>query len=109
VAQLQPSIDGVGGYTGALQTMGMTRLHQAVYKPSCWSTRLHIAAMLHLLAVLPPPLLEFDTSENPLRDDALLTHPIEVERDGPVAVPTGPGLGVEVDEAVLARYAEPGV
>jgi muconate cycloisomerase len=33
----------------------------------------------------------------------LLAEPIEF-RDGAVRVPTGPGLGVELDEAMLARY-----
>ena len=54
-----------------------------------------------------PPPLEFGTSENPLRDDSLLTVPIEVEADGKVPVRQGPGLGVDVDEDKLANYAEP--
>ena len=116
VDQVQPSIEGVGGYTGALQMMGMTSLQHIVYDPSCWSTHLAIAATLHLLAVIPsprtrllddPPPLEFDTSENPLRDDTILTVPIEVEDDGKVQVPQGPGLGVDVDEDKLGKYSEP--
>jgi D-galactarolactone cycloisomerase len=92
----------------------MTRLHRIIYKPACWSTHLHIAATLHLLAILPsaskrlldvPPPLEFDTSENPLRDDSLLLEPIRLETDGTVVVPDGPGLGVTVDEEKLFRYA----
>ena len=51
-------------------------------------------------------MLEFDTSENPLRDDTILTEPIVLERDGMVRVPDGPGLGIEVDEAKLAKYAD---
>ena len=113
VDRVQPHIDGMGGYTTALQMIGMSRLHHIAYKPGCWSTHLHIAATLHLLAVIPsprtrllddPPLLEFDTSENPLRDDSILTEPIEVGPDGTVKIPDGPGLGVEIDETVLARY-----
>jgi D-galactarolactone cycloisomerase len=42
------------------------------------------------------PLLEFDVFENPLMDRVLAT-PFALE-DGHVRVPTGPGLGVEVDE-----------
>jgi L-alanine-DL-glutamate epimerase-like enolase superfamily enzyme len=33
----------------------------------------------------------------------LVTNPIE-QRDGWVAPPEGPGLGVDVDEAVVRRY-----
>ena len=42
--------------------------------------------------------------ENPLRD-ALLKTPI-VRKDNKVLVPEGPGLGIELDEAALARFAE---
>jgi len=114
VDQVQPNIAGGGGYTMALQTMGMARMQHVVYDPSCWSTHLHIAATLHLLAVMPsqlrrlrdaPPMIEFDTSCNPLRDDSLLVEPIDVEADGTVRVPDGPGLGVTVNEDVIARYA----
>lgn len=115
VDQVQPSIEFGGGFTLAQQIIGQTSLQHVVYDPSCWSTHLHLAATLHLLAVIPssstrlldiPPMLEFDTSENPLRDDTLLADAIEVEGDGAVPVPSGPGLGVTVDEDKLAYYQE---
>ena len=49
-------------------------------------------------------MIEFDRNLNPLRDE-LLTERIAMV-DGRVPVPQGPGLGIEIDEAVLARYAE---
>ena len=45
---------------------------------------------------------EFDRTEHPIRA-ALLTSSIE-HRDGRVAVPTGAGLGIEIDRAALARF-----
>jgi L-alanine-DL-glutamate epimerase-like enolase superfamily enzyme len=51
-----------------------------------------------------PPLLEFDTSDNPLREDSILTEAIVLDADGTVAVPDGPDLGVEVDEDKLQKY-----
>ena len=44
-------------------------------------------------------LLEWDVFENPMRTD-LLAEPLAV-RDGRVAIPAGPGLGIEVDEAAV--------
>ena len=38
--------------------------------------------------VLP---LEFDASENPLRDDSILLELIRLETDGTVVIPAGPG------------------
>ncbi len=85
------------------------------YNPHVWGTGIAIAASLQLLAVLPAhtppslkplePLLEFDRTEHPIRQ-ALLTQPIEHE-GGMVRVPDGPGLGIEVDRAALARFALP--
>ena len=49
------------------------------------------------------PLLEFDQSEHPLRM-AVVREPIE-QRRGWVEVPQGPGLGIEIDRAALARFA----
>ena len=48
-------------------------------------------------------MLEFDRTEHPIRQ-AILTRPIEHIR-GIVAVPDGPGLGIEVNREALARYA----
>jgi D-galactarolactone cycloisomerase len=71
-----------------------------------------MAATLQLLAVLPhgagaprwaTPILEYDVGENPIRTD-LADPPFQV-RQGCVDIPTGPGLGIDVDEAVVRRLA----
>jgi D-galactarolactone cycloisomerase len=76
--------------------------------PHAWGGAVLIAATLQLLAVTPEPtevegsyggLLEWDIFENPMRTD-LLAEPLAV-RDGKVAIPVGPGLGIEVDEAAV--------
>jgi D-galactarolactone cycloisomerase len=41
-------------------------------------------------------------SEHPIRD-AVTTEPI-VQEGGWVRVPTGPGLGIEIDRAALERF-----
>jgi D-galactarolactone cycloisomerase len=77
-----------------------------------WGAGIAIAASLQLLAVLPShtppslaplePMLEFDRTEHPTRQ-AILTQPIE-HVSGIVAVPNGPGLGIEIDRDALARF-----
>ena len=49
-----------------------------------------------------PPMLEFEQTPNPLRDD-LAREPIR-QVGGVVRVPDGPGLGIEVDREVLDRF-----
>jgi D-galactarolactone cycloisomerase len=70
-----------------------------------------LAASLHLIATLPDnppslnpiaPLLEFDQSEHPMRME-ILTEPI-TRQAGWVGVPTGPGLGIEIDRAAIAKF-----
>jgi L-alanine-DL-glutamate epimerase-like enolase superfamily enzyme len=65
------------------------------------------AASLHLASAMPAfRIYECMVFDNPLRD--ALTHPIVGERtilkDGMLDVPTAPGLGVEVDRKMLAKY-----
>ena len=62
-----------------------------------------IAASLHGLAAVPHgDIFEFCMSDSPLRHE-LTRERFEVV-DGYVEVPQGPGLGVEVDEATVAKY-----
>jgi L-rhamnonate dehydratase len=71
--------------------------------PHAWLTDLLKAASLHLNAYLMNALfLEYNVSSASLLN-TLCREPI-VMTDGSVPVPTGPGLGVEVDERVVERY-----
>jgi muconate cycloisomerase len=64
-----------------------------------------IAAGLHLVAATPNIALgaEFYTSTFVMGVDVLAT-PIEIE-NGATRVPTGPGLGVEIDEDNVRRIS----
>ena len=70
-----------------------------------FETGLAHAAGAHLMAALPELRLdcEFYMSRYYAAED-ILTAPFPVEA-GRVHVPKGPGLGVEVDPAQLAKYA----
>ena len=50
-----------------------------------------------------PPLLEYEQTFNPFRDQ-LAGKPIAHDK-GWVDVPTGPGLGIEIGRAILTQYA----
>ena len=60
------------------------------------------AAYLHLAASIPNMSLSIDTEHDYLGDDVIA--PGFAIEGGRLAVPTGPGLGVEVDPAQLDRY-----
>lgn len=108
---VQPDVSLAGGIGECLFVAEMARLWGIPCMPHCWAGGIVIAATVHLLSLLPDwswaretesPMLELDMVENPFRDD-LLAQPLDI-RDGFVTVPTGPGLGVDVDEDKLAFY-----
>ncbi|HVL71986.1 MAG TPA: enolase C-terminal domain-like protein, partial [Beijerinckiaceae bacterium] len=108
----QPDTCAAGGLSECKKIADMAWAHGVRYVPHCWGTGIAMAAALQLFAVLPhgppalfpnEPLLETDRTEHPIRD-AILAEPIRPVR-GRVAVPTGPGLGVEVDRDALRAFA----
>lgn len=60
------------------------------------------AAMVQLAAATPAYTLSCECGYHPLRDD-LLVEPLALV-DGMLAVPHGPGLGIEVDRGKLDRH-----
>ena len=80
--------------------------------PHMWGAVVGLAATLHWQASMPdacgsvnpvPSFFECDMTENGLRT-ALSKEPI-LPVDGYLAVPQGPGLGIEIDRDVLERYS----
>ena len=71
-----------------------------------WSDAVAVVANMHLVASLPNGVtVEVDRTGNPFIDE-LLTEPLVV-RDGEISLPTGPGLGIELDEDVVDAYTLP--
>ena len=63
-----------------------------------------LGATIQLMASIPNThLLEIDTSDNAVYQELLL-EPLQV-KDGFVLVPDFPGLGVELKDEVLNKYA----
>ena len=66
---------------------------------------IQLASMLHLGAALPNLSFAADAHYHHLTDDIIKGGKMKYV-DGDIAVPTGPGLGVELDRDKLAQYAE---
>jgi D-galactarolactone cycloisomerase len=109
---VQPDTCSAGGISECKKIADIALVYGLRYVPHVWGSGVALAAALQLLAVLPAltppslnrqePMLEFDRTEHPIRQ-ALLKTPIEHTR-GRVAVPTGPGLGIDIDRAALERF-----
>lgn len=111
----QPDLCACGGFSEWQKIQALALAHGVLTIPHVWGSGIAVAAALHALATVPPtphtaapvilqnePMVEFDRTHNPLRDD-LLTERFMLD-DGALPVPQGPGLGVTVDEEVLRRY-----
>lgn len=66
---------------------------------------IQLATMLHLGAALPGLAFAADAHYHHIVDDVIVGGKMPYE-NGSIAVPTGPGLGVELDRDKLAQYAE---
>jgi len=100
---VQPDVIWVGGFTEAKKVAAMAEAACMPCYPHSFSTGLCLAANLQLMATLPTGLLEMDRNPNPLRDD-LIRGEIAIDKHSMVTMPDKPGLGVEVDEQVIARF-----
>jgi len=108
---IQPDAAKCGGLTEAKLISQLAYTFNRRVSPHCWGTGVAQAACLQLLSTLPdlpfgefggtPQFFEFDRGLNPLRE-GVLAEPI-LPANGTVAIPSGPGLGVEVD-AEWARF-----
>ena len=100
---LQPDLCRCGGLTVGRQIADLATRRQIDCVPHAWLTDLLKAASLHLNAYLMNSLyLEYNVSSASLLN-TLCKAPIEM-KDGLIAVPDGPGLGVEVDEKMVERF-----
>ncbi len=100
---VQPDLTRCGGFTVARKIVHMAERANRLVVPHSWSSDLLTAASLHLTAFQRrAEFVEFSTSHGPL-SRVLVKEPLRLQ-DGFLPVPTGPGLGVEVDDAVIERY-----
>jgi L-alanine-DL-glutamate epimerase-like enolase superfamily enzyme len=104
----QPDIGRVGGLTEALRVSKIAEAAGVIVIPHLWKTGISIAAAVHLAVVAGNcPYIEYlpaELSESPLRRELLTVGPIM--ESGEIAVPTSPGLGIELNREALARFAE---
>lgn len=100
---VQPDISRAGGFTEVRKIATLARDANVRLVPHAFKTGILLAACLHLVASLPDTeLVEFTLADSPLRRD-LLSRPFHAS-DGYVQVPDAPGLGIEVNPEVIAKY-----
>ncbi len=93
----QPDLSHAGGIFECRKIAAMAETYYAGIAPHCPLGPISLAAGIQLDASIP----NFVCQEQVSLGEGYLKQPFVV-RDGYVDLPTGPGLGIEVDEAALA-------
>ena len=98
---LQPSITKVGGITEFKKIAALAQAANLPIAPHSFYFGPGLAATLHVAATWGGAMpVEFPTGEH---ETPFLARPIQA-RDGHVEVPSGPGLGVEINEEAIRRF-----
>ena len=94
-----------GGIRACVKAAGVCETFQlGVAVHSSGELGIQLATMLHLGAVLPNLSYAADAHYHHLLDDVIAGGKMSYV-DGAIAVPSGPGLGVQLDREKVARYA----
>ncbi|MFF3402912.1 mandelate racemase/muconate lactonizing enzyme family protein [Streptomyces sp. NPDC002659] len=98
-----PNVARCGGITEATRIAALASAFHVDIAPHGVGSGVSLCAALQLCAATPNlRTYEYNRLPNPIRE-RILTNPPEF-RDGALFVPQGPGLGAEVDDAVVDRY-----
>ena len=92
------------GFTEAVRIADMAEDHGLRVVNHFYTTGINLAAGLHWLASRKTAFIfEYCVEESPLRLD-VTKQKMEIDTNGFVNVPEGPGLGVDLNEETIKKY-----
>ena len=104
---LQPDVGRVGGITGFVGSVNAAAANGIPFAPHHAGGAIKAAASLHLAAALPGfRVMECSLLRTALHDELTenpVAHPSQLDGDGTIPVPQGPGLGITIDRGALER------
>ena len=101
---IQPDVARAGGITEITKITALAARHNVPVSFHTWGDGVALAASVHLSAALRDCIvMELDYTYNPLREE-LLREPFKVQ-EGYLIPPEKPGLGIELDQDALQRFA----
>jgi len=107
VSLVQPGVSRAGGFTELMRIADMCEMHGASLIPHSFATGITDIANFHLQAATRSiPMVEFRSSRlGPSRLRTELVWPPEPDfADGFAELPSGPGLGIELNEQLVAEH-----
>jgi D-galactarolactone cycloisomerase len=101
---IQPDVARAGGITEIKRITALAAKHNVPVSFHTWGDGVALAASVHLSAALRDCIvMELDYTYNPLREE-LLREPCKVQ-NGCLTPSDKPGLGIELDQRALRRFA----
>jgi D-galactarolactone cycloisomerase len=101
---IQPDVARAGGITEIRKITGMAAKHKVPVSFHTWGDGVALAASVHLAAALQECIvMELDYTYNSLREE-LLREPVKFE-NGYLIPLEKPGLGIELDQQALQKFA----
>jgi len=107
---IQPDLSHCGGITEGRKIATMAEAYDVALAPHCPLGPLALASCLHLDAVSHNAVIQEQSmgihyNETGCVLDYLIDDSVLTVKDGYLNIPTGPGLGLEIDEAVVEAKA----
>jgi galactonate dehydratase len=103
---IQPDCCHTGGISQMKKIAALAEAYHVPLAPHCTASYLGIAASLHVVASTPLFLIhEFYPDNHGFNPKGIAHMPCQLDADGYIGLPPGPGLGVEVDEKLLEAEA----
>lgn len=103
---VQPDVTKVGGISEERRIAWMAEENGVRFIPHGWNTALGLAADLQLATAFPnTDFVEYLTGSPYI--DEIVVNPWQLDADGMLAIPSGPGLGIEINLEAVQRYSNP--
>jgi len=101
---VQPDVAWAGGLTESLKIAHMAQAWNLPLAPHIHGSAVAVAAAVHMLGAVPnASMAEMVFPAHPLMAE-LVTEPLVVDSTGNVTLTDRPGLGIELDPQVVAKY-----
>ena len=100
---VQPDVTKVGGISEERRIACMAQDYGIRFIPHGWNTAVGLAADLHLASAFPDTDLVEYLIGSPFIDE-ITVGGWKLDTDGMLAIPTKPGLGIDIDPDVLKKY-----
>lgn len=100
---VQPDVTKVGGISEERRIAWMAKDHGVDFVPHGWNTAVGLAADLHLASAIPNTRFVEYLTGSPFIDE-IVDHPWKLDAEGMLEVPTGPGLGIELNRDAVTKY-----